>query len=503
MKVDDFFNKFEGIGLTYNDLIFLPGYINNFSPNDVSLQTNLTKKIKLNIPVVSSPMDTVTEHELAIALAMQGGMGIIHYNFDTVDEQVQQVRKVKRFESGFVENPVTLAPDNLIEDVEKIKKERGYSTIPITEDGKSNGRLVGLITKFDYSRKMHLNMRVKERMIPAEKLRIGFEKEVANKDGTHNIEKANEILIDGHGVALPIIDDKGRLVSIVTRSDIEKHESFPLSAVDSSRRLLVGASVETRPNAAHARLEELNKAGVNVVVFDTSQGYAKFEADLIKYTKEHYQDIQVIGGNVVTAKGAKYLIDAGADAIRVGMGSGSICTTQEVGGVGRSQAIAVYDCAKEARKQGVPVIADGGISQTSHIVLALGLGASTVMMGSLLAATEEAPGRYEHKEGVKLKEYRGMGSSEAMKKRSSSRYSLESSSVKVPEGVEGMVTYKGPVSKWIPYLMAGVKQGMQKIGMNSIEKFHESLNSELSIERYSLASKQEAGVHNLYAFKSN
>lgn len=495
MKIDRFFQLFSGTSLTYDDLILHPKYV-DFSIEDVDLSTRLTREISLNSPIVSSPMDTVTESELAIAIALQGGIGLIHYNMSP-EKQRQEALKVKRFKNGFVSEPITLPPDSSIKEVMRIRQELGYSTIPITEDGTSRGRLLGMVSKYDYSSLTpdYQENLVRERMVPVERLACATFGELCDENGHFDLRHANEKLLEAHSAALPIIDDQGRLLYLITRSDVDKHQNFPKAALDPANSLLVGAAVETWQSKAETRIEMLSRV-VDVIVFDTSQGYTRYEIELIKWTKQHYPDLQIIGGNVVTEEACEALIKAGADAIRVGMGSGSICTTQEVGGIGRGQASAVYHCAITCRKHGVPLIADGGISKSSDIVKALALGAETVMLGSLLASTDEAPGRSQIKDGIRLKEYRGMGSSQAMEKGSSVRYGTHQSKIRVPEGVAGMVPSRGSISDWVPCLLQGVKQGFHKLGFASLDK----LAGQVELEKRSEEAKREGQIHNLYEY---
>ncbi len=493
MKIHAFFKQFAGTSLTYDDLILLPQFV-DFSLEHVSLKTNLTKQITLNIPLVSSPMDTVTEADLAIALALQGGIGLIHYNMSP-EAQRAEVEKVKRFKNGFVSDPITLPPHALIKDVLKIRREMGYSTIPITDNGTSRGRLLGLITKYDYATFStdHLERNVSERMIPVDRLLCATFEELCDENGIFDLHRANEILLDSHSGALPIIDQEGHLLSLITRSDLDKHQNFPHAALDRTDGLLVGAAVETWKEKAESRIEHLQDI-VDVIVFDTSQGHTQYEIDLIKWTKQKYPDLQVIGGNVVTPQACQALIEAGADAIRVGMGSGSICTTQEVGGIGRGQASAVFACAQECKKKNIPIIADGGITKSSDIVKALSLGASVVMLGSLLASTDEAPGGSQIKDGIRLKEYRGMGSAQAMDKGSSVRYGIQNSTIRIPEGVSGMVPSRGSITEWIPCLLQGVKQGFHKLGYASLD----ALDENVELERRSDSAQREGHVHSLF-----
>jgi len=499
MDLREFFRKFSGTSFTYDDLIFLPGMI-EFSLNDMMLKTQLTKEIELNIPMVSSPMDTVTESELATSIALQGGVGLIHYNM-APEEQYNQVRKVKRFKHGCVVDPITLPPKATIQDVINIRREYGYSIVPITEDGESNGKLLGMITKYDYSTfsTEFREKSVQERMIPIERLSVATLDEL-RENGVFNLEKANERLLESHSAALPVIDHEGRLCYLVTLSDLEKHKNYPNAAMDRSKSLLVGAAVETWEEKAYERIEAL-KDIVDIIVFDTAQGHSAYEVKLIKWVKSQYPQIQVIGGNVVTKDGCQALVRAGADAIRVGMGSGSICTTQEVGGGGRGQASAIYECAEFCRKENVPVIADGGIRKSADIVKALSLGASVVMLGSLLACTNEAPGETQIKDGIRLKAYRGMGSLGAMEQGSAARYGAQENQLRIPEGVSGLIPSRGAVSEWIPCLLQGLRQGMHKLGYSTIRSLHQAIDQgEMKCEMRSSEAKREGEVHGLFEY---
>ncbi|NGX57512.1 MAG: Inosine-5'-monophosphate dehydrogenase [Chlamydiae bacterium] len=498
MQIEEFFQKFEGYSLTYDDLIFLPDYV-DFAPESINLKTKITREIEINTPFASSPMDTVTEVELAIATALQGGLGLIHYNMSP-EEQWKQIRRVKGFKSGFGSDPLTLSPNSRIWDVVAVRNEYGFTSIPITSDGKSHGQLVGMITKYDYSTLTDedLDKTIAERMIPADRLTIATFGELSI-NGTLDINKANASLVDSRSPALPIIDSKGCLKYFITRSDLEKYISCPHATSDQSKRLLVGAAVETWFEKAEERLAAIHN-DVDVIVYDTSQGFTSYELDLVKWTKQHYPDLQVIGGNVVTADACEALIEAGVDGLRIGMGSGSICTTQEVGGVGRGQATAVYECSKVCLSHGVPIIADGGIRKSADIIKALCLGANAVMLGSLLACTNEAPGKTHIKDGVKVKEYRGMGSMPAMERGSSFRYGIERSALRVPEGVTGMVSSRGSIAEWIPCIMQGVRQGLHKLGMKGIDDIHRKVaQNQIKIERRSEGAKREGDIHGLYA----
>lgn len=497
MQIEPFFEHFAAESLTYDDLICLPDYV-DFALEEVELLTWLTRGIRLKIPVVSAPMDTVTEAELAIALALQGGIGLIHYNMSP-ERQLQEVRKVKRFKSGAVFEPIALPPTAKIRQALAIRRQYGYSILPITHDGSSHGKLLGMLTKYDYSAfsESDLDRTVHERMVPIEQLAVGSAQELSLQ-GSVDVSRANERLLDSHAAALPVVDREGHLCYLFTRSDLEKHQNYPNASVDASKSLLVGAAVETWAEKAQDRIERIGE-DVDVIVFDTAQGFCSFELDLIRWTKRRFPELQVIAGNVVTPQACTALIDAGADAIRVGMGSGSICTTQEVGGVGRGQATAVYTCGRVCRAAQIPLIADGGITKSSDIVKALSLGASCVMMGSMLACTTEAPGQTQIKDGIRLKEYRGMGSLKAMEEGSSVRYGAQHTSVRVPEGVSGFVPSRGSVSEWVFCLMQAVKQGMHKLGSCSLVHLHDKVaRNQILLERRSEGAKREGSVHSLF-----
>ena len=399
-------------GLTYDDFILLPDHI-SFGVDEVNLATNFTRDIRLSLPFVSSPMDTVTESEMAIYMALLGGIGIVHYN-NTIEEQVRHVERAKRFENGFITEPVVLGPEHRIRDVDEIKAKHGFSSIPITEDGTRATKLIGIVTGRDTDFEPNRDLPLRDLMT---------RNPVTAPKGI-SLHEANEVLRRTKKGKLPIVDEAGRIVALVCRSDLVTNEEYPLASKDKLKRLRVGAALSTH-DEDRDRLAELVRVGVDAVVIDSSQGDSIYQAEMIKYIKHKYPEMQVIAGNVVAERQCRNLIAAGADALRVGMGPGSICITQDTVAVGRPQASAVYYCAKAGREAGVPIIADGGIASAAHVAKALALGASTVMMGSLLAGTEESPGEYFYENGRRFKRYRGMASAAAMRAGGAKRYFSE------------------------------------------------------------------------------
>jgi len=476
-------------GISYKDFLILPGYI-DFTPNDVSLTTRLTKNIEINVPIVSSPMDTVTEHKTAIGMALIGAIGIIHSN-NTIEEQAREVERVKRFENGFINDPMVLSPENTIRDIDRIKIKYGFSGIPITEDGTLSSKLVGIVTNRDVDFEKVKDTKLSEVMT----------RELITARKGISLEDANKILRESKKGKLPIIDGDGRIVSLICRTDLIKNKEYPLASKDSKKRLRVGAAVSTQPYDRE-RTAALVEKGVDVIVIDSAQGYSSYQIESIKYYKQKHPELDIIAGNVVTSEQAVALIKAGADALRIGMGPGSICITQDTMACGRAQASAVYYTAKIASEHKIPVIADGGITNIGDITKAISIGGSTVMVGSLLAGTTEAPGEYFYENGVRLKRYRGMASLEAMEAGGGKRYFAEDQKIRVAQGVSGTVMDKGTLFEFVPYLVQGVKHSFQDMGLRDIPALHKHLyENKLRFERRSLAAQVQGGVHNLYSYK--
>ncbi|KGN02403.1 inosine-5-monophosphate dehydrogenase [Clostridium novyi A str. 4570] len=443
---------------TFDDVLLVPNK-SEILPKDVSLKTNLTKKIKLNIPVLSAGMDTVTESKMAIAVAREGGIGIIHKNM-SIEKQAMEVDRVKRQENGVITDPFHLSPDNTVQDALDLMAKYRISGVPITESGK----LVGIITNRDIAFETNYAQPIKN-IMTSENL-------ITAPENT-TVEEAKEIL-KGHKIEkLPLVDKENNLKGLITIKDIEKVRKFPNAAKDDRGRLLCGAAVGVTADMMD-RVDALVKAKVDVITIDTAHGHSRGVLLAVKEVKAKYPELQVIAGNVATAEATKDLIEAGADCIKVGIGPGSICTTRVVAGVGVPQLTAVMDCVEEANKYGIPVIADGGIKYSGDMVKALAAGATTVMMGSMFAGCEEAPGAVEIFQGRSYKVYRGMGSLAAMESGSKDRYFQEDNKKLVPEGVEGRVPFKGTVIDTIYQLMGGLRSGMGYLGSATLKDLYET-----------------------------
>ena len=446
-----------GEGITFDDVLLVPAY-SEVTPNMVDLSTYLTKKVKLNIPMMSASMDTVTEHRMAIAMARQGGIGIIHKNM-SIEAQADEVDKVKRSENGVITDPFSLSPEHTLQDADNLMAKFRISGVPITEGTK----LVGIITNRDLKFETDFSKKIKESMTS--------EGLITAPEGI-TLEEAKAILAKARKEKLPIVDKDNNLKGLITIKDIEKQIKYPLSAKDAQGRLLCGAGVGITTNMMD-RVDALVKAHVDVIVVDSAHGHSKNILEAVKNIKKTYPDLQVIAGNVATGEAVKALIEAGADAVKVGIGPGSICTTRIVAGIGVPQITAVYDVAQVAKKHNIPVIADGGIKYSGDIVKALAAGANVVMLGSLLAGCEESPGETEIYQGRSFKVYRGMGSLAAMANGSKDRYFQEGAKKLVPEGVEGRVPYKGSVADSVFQLVGGIRSGMGYCGCKTIELLHE------------------------------
>ena len=443
---------------TFDDVLLVPNK-SEILPNEVSLKTKLTKKISLNIPLMSASMDTVTESKMAIAMAREGGIGIIHKNM-TIAEQAMEVDRVKRQENGVITDPIFLNEDNTVKQALDLMAKYRISGVPVTRGTK----LVGIITNRDIVFETNYDKKINEVMTKSPL--------ITAKEGT-TLEEALEILKKHKIEKLPLVDDENNLKGLITIKDIEKAKAYPNAAKDSKGRLLCGASVGIT-NDMMERVEALVKANVDVITLDTAHGHSKGVIEGVRKIKSVYPELQIIAGNIATAEAVRDLVEAGADCVKVGIGPGSICTTRIVAGVGVPQLTAVMDCVEEGRKYGVPVIADGGLKYSGDIVKALAAGAQVCMMGSMLAGCEESPGETEIYQGRTYKVYRGMGSLAAMEKGSSDRYFQNGTKKFVPEGVEGRVAYKGPVSDTIFQLLGGIKSGMGYLGAPTLDNLYEN-----------------------------
>ena len=470
-----------GEGITFDDVLLVPAY-SKVIPNQVDVTTHLTKKIKLNIPMMSAGMDTVTEHRMAIAMARQGGIGIIHKNM-SIEAQAEEVDKVKRSENGVITDPFFLSADHTLEDANNLMAKFRISGVPITEGKK----LVGIITNRDLKFETDFSKKIKESMTS--------EGLITAKEGI-TLDEAKKILAKARKEKLPIVDDDFNLKGLITIKDIEKQIKYPQSAKDSQGRLLCGAAVGITANVLE-RVEALVKARVDVVVLDSAHGHSANVLRCVKMIKEAYPNLQVIAGNVATAEGTRALIEAGVDAVKVGIGPGSICTTRVVAGIGVPQVTAVMNCYEAAKEYGIPIIADGGIKYSGDMTKSIAAGANVCMMGSIFAGCDESPGDFELYQGRKYKVYRGMGSISAMENGSKDRYFQTDAKKLVPEGVEGRVAYKGTVEDTVFQLIGGLRSGMGYCGTATIEELKENGR----FVKISAASLKESHPHDIHITK--
>lgn len=470
-----------GEGITFDDVLLVPAY-SEVTPNMVDLSTYLTKKVKLNIPMMSASMDTVTEHRMAIAMARQGGIGIIHKNM-SIEAQADEVDKVKRSENGVITDPFSLSPEHTLQDADNLMAKFRISGVPITEGTK----LVGIITNRDLKFETDFSKKIKESMTS--------EGLITAPEGI-TLEEAKAILAKARKEKLPIVDKDNNLKGLITIKDIEKQIKYPLSAKDAQGRLLCGAGVGITANMMD-RVDALVKAHVDVIVVDSAHGHSKNILEAVKNIKKTYPDLQVIAGNVATGEAVKALIEAGADAVKIGIGPGSICTTRVVAGIGVPQITAIMDAYKVAKEYNIPIIADGGIKYSGDMTKAIAAGANVCMMGSIFAGCDESPGTFELYQGRKYKVYRGMGSLAAMENGSKDRYFQEDAKKLVPEGVEGRVAYKGHVEDTVFQLMGGLRSGMGYCGAETIEKLKETGR----FIKISAASLKESHPHDIHITK--
>ncbi|HIX51648.1 MAG TPA: IMP dehydrogenase [Candidatus Lachnoclostridium stercoripullorum] len=473
--------KIIGEGITFDDVLLVPAY-SEVIPNEVDVTTYLTKKIKLNIPLMSAGMDTVTEHRMAIAMARQGGIGIIHKNM-SIEAQAEEVDKVKRSENGVITDPFYLSPEHTLKDADELMAKFRISGVPITEGRK----LVGIITNRDLKFEEDFTKKIKECMTS--------EHLVTAKEGI-TLTEAKKILAKARVEKLPIVDDDFNLKGLITIKDIEKQIKYPLSAKDEQGRLLCGAAIGITADVLK-RVEALVKAHVDVVVLDSAHGHSANVIRCVKMIKENYPDLQVIAGNVATGEATRALIEAGADCVKVGIGPGSICTTRVVAGIGVPQISAIMDCYEVAKEYGIPIIADGGIKYSGDVTKALAAGGNVCMMGSMFAGCDESPGTFELYQGRKYKVYRGMGSIAAMENGSKDRYFQSNAKKLVPEGVEGRVAYKGMVEDTVFQLLGGLRAGMGYCGAKDIP----TLQQTGKFVKISAASLKESHPHDIHITK--
>lgn len=471
--------------LTFDDVLLVPQY-SEVLPAKTSTKTYFTKQIPLRTPIVSAAMDTVTEANMAIAMALVGGIGVIHKSLNP-DQQANEVRKVKRFENGFILHPLVVDEKATVSDVFAIRQKEGFKAIPITKNGDSNGKLIGLITANDYFINRHADCPVKKRMTPASELLL------ANKG--ISLEEAYEILEESNHSKLLVVDETGNLFAMVTRRDLEKRQNFPDATLDKQGRLRTAAAVGPAKNMPE-RVKKLVEAGADALVVDTAHGHSKGVGDTIRYIKDQHPKMPVIGGNIASPEAVEFLADAGADGVKVGIGPGSICTTRIITAIGVPQLSAILDCAAEAKKRGLTLIADGGVKYSGDIAKAIAAGADAVMLGSLLAGTEESPGEIFFSEGKTWKSYRGMGSVGAMSKGGKERYGqadISDAEKFVPEGIEGRTLFKGSVKTEIHQLVGGLKSSMGYQGCKTIKELQERS----TFIKITSASLTESHPHNI------
>ena len=473
--------KLIGEGITFDDVLLVPAF-SEVIANDVDTRTRLTNKIQINIPLMSASMDTVTEHRMAIAMARQGGIGIIHKNM-SIEEQAEEVDKVKRSENGVITDPFSLSPEHTIQDADDLMAKYRISGVPITEGTK----LVGIITNRDLKFETDFSKKIKESMTS--------EGLVTAKEGI-TLEEAKQILGKARKEKLPIVDDDFNLKGLITIKDIEKQIKYPNAAKDDQGRLLCGAGVGITADVLD-RVQALVNAHVDVIVVDSAHGHSANVLRVVRMVKDKFPDLQVIAGNVATGAGAKALIEAGADCVKIGIGPGSICTTRVVAGIGVPQITAIMTAYEEAKKAGIPIIADGGIKYSGELTKAIAAGADVCMLGSMLAGCDESPGDFELYQGRKYKVYRGMGSLAAMENGSKDRYFQTNAKKLVPEGVEGRVAYKGTVEDTIFQMMGGLRSGMGYCGAKDIKTLQETGE----FVKISAASLKESHPHDIHITK--
>lgn len=475
-------DKFAKEGLTFDDVLLLP-QASDFTPNEVDLGTQLTKSIHLNIPMMSAAMDTVTEAPMAISMAREGGIGVIHKNM-TIEQQANEVDKVKRSENGVITNPFSLTEDHTLKDADNLMAKYKISGVPVCDE---ENKLVGIITNRDLRFEVDFSKKIKDSMT--------HENLITAPEGT-TLEQAQEILRKYKIEKLPIVDDENHLKGLITIKDIEKAVRYPNAAKDSNGRLLCAAAIGVTQDALE-RVQAVVDAGVDVIVLDSAHGHSKNIIDKIKEIKNAFPGLQIVVGNIATAEAAEALIAAGADSLKVGIGPGSICTTRIIAGIGAPQITAIYDVSQVAKKYGIPVIADGGIKYSGDITKAIAAGADVVMMGSLLAGCEESPGEFEIFQGRRFKVYRGMGSLAAMEKGSKDRYFQTGSKKLVPEGVEGRVPFKGALSDTVFQLLGGLRSGMGYCGTRTIQQ----LKDNGKFIRITGAGLKESHPHDIFITK--